>query len=135
MLKQIRNIRKTIVPTQMPMLIPWTCVYTEYTESVSAIQHTPHVKSPLNLAPTSPVSQRKTLTRFTTPSQPWLLCDDDSDTELTAEDTAYTLLPRSTMFQRSGRNQTSFHYPVYRISPQSLPPTGEGNNSSLRRRR
>ena len=103
MLKQIRNIRKTIVPTQMPMLIPWMCVYTEYTESFSAIQHTPHVKSPLNLAPTSPVSQRKTLTRFTTPSQPWLLCDDDSDTELTAEDTAYTLLPRSTMFQRSGR--------------------------------
>ena len=42
------------------------------------------------------------------------------------------LAPRSTKFQRSGRNQTSFHYPVYRISPQSLPPTGEGNNSSLR---
>ena len=30
------------------------------------------------------------------------------------------LAPRSTKFQRSGRNQTSFHYPVYRISPQSL---------------
>jgi len=30
------------------------------------------------------------------------------------------LAPRSTMFQRSGRNQTSFHYPVYTISPQSL---------------
>ena len=90
LLKQIQNIRKTIVPTQMPMLIPWMCVYTEYTESFSAIQHTPHVKSPLNLAPASPVSQRKTLTRFTTPSQPWLLCDDDSDTEPTTEDTAYT---------------------------------------------
>ena len=81
MLKQIRNIRKTIFPTQMPTLILQMCVYT-------GSKHTTCVKSPLTLAPASPGSQPYTLKTSTTP--PWLLCDDDSDTELTAEDTAYT---------------------------------------------
>ena len=57
------------------------CVYT-------GSKHTTCVKSPLTLAPALPGSQPYTLKTSTTP--PWLLCDDDSDTELTAEDTAYT---------------------------------------------
>jgi len=40
MLTQIRNIRKTIVPTQMPMFILKMCVYTG---SISAMKHTTHV--------------------------------------------------------------------------------------------
>ena len=50
---------------------------------------TPHMSNPRSSQ--LPVfSQLKTPKTFTTPSQPWLLHDDDSDTELTAEDTAYT---------------------------------------------
>ena len=47
LLTQIQNIRKTILPTQMPQPIPKTCL------SISSMKH-PHVK-PVSFVPTSPL--------------------------------------------------------------------------------
>ena len=66
-LTQIRNIRKTILPTQMPLTILKTCV------SISAMKH-PHVTFAPSFPPPSPLytsqpgSQIETLEMITTPS-------------------------------------------------------------------
>jgi len=73
------------------------CVYT-------GSKHTTCVKSPLTLAPAPPGSQPHTLKTSTTP--PWLLCTPSFRAPQCSRD--------------PGGYQTSFHYPVYRISPQSL---------------
>ena len=132
LLKLIQNIRKTIFPTQIAVAFSLdVCVLKIYFLHV-----VPACQTPLLLPP--PFYR----------SQPWQSAMKTQDINNPVSTLAppwwwfryrtnnrrhcLHLAPRSTKFQRSGRNQTSFHYPVYRISPQSLPPTGEGNNSSLR---
>ena len=86
LLTQIRNIRKMILCS----LYAAACFKMCESFSVCSVSH-------VTLALPSPpppslhlpaLSQLETLKTFTTPSQPWLLHDGDSDTELTA-DTAY----------------------------------------------
>ena len=80
LLTQIRNIRKMILPTQMPSPILKTCV------SISAMKR-PHVNlTPLHI-PFPALSQVRRVELVTAPTQgaSWLLYDDDADTQLAAD--------------------------------------------------
>jgi len=91
-----------------------------YTGSFSAMKHTTHVTFAPYLS-TPPSIQSAIYTQDThnsvstlAPSWWWFRYRTNSRRH------CLHLAPRSTMFQRSRRNQTSFHYPVYTISLQSL---------------
>ena len=91
-----------------------------YTGSFSAMKHTTHVTFAPHLS-TPPGIQSATNTQDThisvsTLAPPWWWFRYRTNSRRYY----LHLAPSPTMFQRSGRNQTSFHYPVYTISPQSL---------------
>ena len=89
-----------------------------YTGSISAMKHTTHVKSPIIPPPgiQSAIKTQDIHNSVSTLAPPWWWFRYRTNSRRHC----LHLAPRSTMFQRSGRNQTSFHYPACTISPQSL---------------